>query len=77
MHKPKFVEKNEMLKLLKIQIDDLISIRRSNVIVIYKKERIWRVLYFGVPADCREKIKENEKINEFLGFARKLKSCEK
>ena len=60
MHKPKFVPENEMTKILcsfQIQTDHLILARRTDQVLINKKNRICHLVDFDVPADHRVKIK--------------------
>ena len=38
-----------------------------------KKKRICKIVYFAVPADHRIKLKECEKKDKYLDFARELK----
>ena len=54
--------------------------RKSELVIINKKRRKKRKRtchqqYFAVPANCRVKVKESEKINQYLDLARELKSC--
>ena len=61
MQNPESVLENETHKLLwdfEIQTDDLISDRRSDLIIINKKERTYRIVNFVVPTEHREKLKE-------------------
>ena len=76
MHNPKSVLENEMLKLLwdfDIKTNYLISVRRPDLIIINKKERTCRIVDFAIPADHRVKLKECEKRDKYLDFARWLK----
>ena len=38
-----------------------------------KKGRIWKIVYFAVPADHRIKLKKCEKKDKYLDLARELK----
>ncbi len=38
-----------------------------------KKERIWKIVDFAVPADLRIKLKDCEKKDKYLDLARELK----
>ena len=76
MHNPAGVWENETHKLLwdfDIHTDHLISARRPDVIIINKKRRICKIVYFAVPADRRIKLKEWEKKNKYLDLDRELK----
>ena len=76
MHKPESVQENEMHKILlnfEIQMDDLILARKPDLIIINKLRTCWKV-DFAIPVDHRVKIKENEKRDRYLNFARELKS---
>ena len=72
MHKPESIRENETHKIL---CDHLISTRRPDLVIVDRKKRICRIVYFDVPVDHRVKIKENEKIKN-LDFARELKNYE-
>ena len=76
MHNPALVLENDTHKLLwdfDIHTDHLISARRPDLIIINKKKRICKILYFDVPADHRIKLKECEKKDKYLDLARELK----
>ena len=77
-HNPEPALENDTHKLLwdfDIQTDHLISARRPDLIIIKKKKkkRICKIVDFAVPADHRIKLKECEKRDKYLGFARGLK----
>ena len=75
MHNPASVLENEMHQLLldfEIKTDHLISARRPNLIII-KKMRSCRKVDFVVPVGHRVKLKEVEKKDKYLNFARELK----
>ena len=72
------VQENNTHKLLwdfDIHTDHQISARRPDLIIINEKEkrRNCKIVDFVVPADHRIKVKENEKKDKFLDFARELK----
>ena len=74
------VLENDIRKLLwdfDIKTNHLISARRSDLIIIKKKQKkktkICKIVDFAVPADHRIKLKECEKRDKFLDLARKLK----
>ena len=76
MHNAAPVLENDKHKLLwdfDIQTDHLISARRPDLIIINKKKRICKIVDFAVPADHRIKLKECEKRDKYLDFARELK----
>ena len=73
MHCPAPVLENDTHKLLgdfDIHSDHLISARRSDLIIINKK-RACKIDDFAVPADHSIKLKECEKKDKYLVFARK------
>ena len=73
---PTFVLENDTHKLLwdfDIQTDHLIVTRRPDLIIINKKKRTCRIVDLTVPADNRVKLKESEKKDKYLDFARELK----
>ena len=75
MHNPVPVLENATHKLLwhfNIQTDHLIPARRPDLI-IKKKERTCKIVDFAVPANHRIKLKECEKKDKYLDFARELK----
>ena len=76
MHNPEPVLENNTQKLLwdfDIHTDHLISARRPDVIIINKKKRTRKIVYFVVPADYRIKLKECKKKDKYLDLARELK----
>ena len=76
MHNPESVLENETHKLLwdfEIQTDHLISARRTDLIMINKKERTCRIVDFAVSADHKVKLKESEKRDKCPNLARELK----
>ncbi len=58
-----------------IQTDHLIPARRPDLIIIIKKKkkRTCKIVDFAVPADHRIKLKECEKNDKYLDFAREFK----
>ena len=73
MHNPTPVLENDMHKLLwdfHIDTDHLIPARPCNN---QQKKRTCKIVDFAVPADHRIKLKECEKKDEYLDFARELK----
>ena len=76
MHNPASVLENYTHKLLwdfDIQTDHLISARRPDLIIINKKQRTCKIVNFAVLADHGIKLKESEKTDKYLDFARELK----
>ena len=76
MHNPAPVLENDTHKLLwdfNIQMDQPISARRPDLIMINKKKRISKIIDFAVPADYRINLKECEKKNKYHNLARELK----
>ena len=76
IHDPAPVLENDTHKLLwdfDVQMDDLISARRPDLIIISKEKKICKIVDFTVPADHRIKLKECEKRDKYLNLARELK----
>ena len=76
MHNPTPVPENDTHKLLwdfDIQTDHRISARRPDLIVVKKKKKTCKIGDFAVPADYRIKLKESEKKDKYLDFAREFK----
>ena len=76
MHNPAPVIENDSHKLLwdfNIQTDPLISARRPDLIIINKRKRICKIVDFAVPADHRLNLKQCEKKDKYLDYARELK----
>ena len=77
MYKQESVLENEMHNVhldFEIQMDHLISARRPHLETVKKKrERIWRIVDFAVPANYRVKPKGNKKKGKYLDLARELK----
>ena len=76
MNNPASVLENDTHKLLwdfDIEMDHLISARRSDLIIINKKKRTCKIVDFVVLVDHRIKLKESEKKDKYLNLARELK----
>ena len=76
IHKLASVLENNTLKLLwdfDIQIDHLILVRRSDLIIINKKIENLKNCRLCCPGWPQNKTEKNEKENKYLGFARELK----
>ena len=56
-----------------IHSDHLISARRSDLTIINKKERTFKIVDFVVSADHKIDLKECEKKDKYLDLARELK----
>ena len=75
MHNPAPVLENDTHKLLwdfSIQTDQLILARGPDLIII-KKKRIRKIVYFAISADHRINLKESEKKDKYFDLARELK----
>ncbi len=57
---------HKLLWDLDIHTDHQISARRPNLIIINKKKRTYKTEDFKVPADYRIKLKECEKMDNYL-----------
>ena len=55
------------------QTDHLISARQADQMIVNKRKSACRIVDFTVPADCRVKLKESEKIDTYLNIASELK----
>ena len=76
MHNPAPVIENNTHKLqwdFDIYMDHLISARRPDLILIYKKKRTCKIVDFAIPANHRIKLKEWEKKDKYLDLAKELK----
>ena len=76
MSNPESVQENENYKILRdfwIQTDHLISARLSDLVIVNKNKRTCRIVDFAVLADHRVKLKESEKRDKYLDFAKELK----
>ena len=76
MHNSESVLENETHKVLwnfDTQTDHLISTRRPALMIVNKKNRTCRIADFAGPADHKVKLKESEKKNKYVDFARELK----
>ena len=56
-----------------IQMDNLITARWPDLVIINQKRRNCRIVDFTIPAGYGVKWKEREKENKYLDFARELK----
>ena len=77
MHNLALVQENDTHKLLwnfNIETDHWMPARRPDLIIINnKKNRIYKIVDFAVPADHRINLKECEKKDKYLDLARELK----
>ena len=72
---PESVLENEDYKILwdfSIQNDHVIEARRSDLVVVYKKERSCKIIDFAVPGDSRIEEKEKDKIEKYQELGREL-----
>ena len=65
--------RHKLLWGFEIQTDHPISARRPDLIMINKKKRTCRIVYFAVH---RVKLKESEKKDKYLDLARELKKLQ-
>ena len=66
-HEPESVLENEDYKILwdfSIQTDHVIEARKSDLVLVDKKERICNIIDFAVPEDSRIEEKEKDKIEK-------------
>ena len=64
-HEPESVSENEDYNILwdfSIQIDHVIKVRRPDLVVVDKKERICKIIDFAVTGDSRIEQKKKDKI---------------
>ena len=76
MHNPESVLENEahkVFRVFEIQTDHLITARRSDQIIVNKKQRTCWIVDFDVLTDHKVKLKENEQRDKYLDLARELK----
>ena len=74
-HKPESVLEIEDYKILwdfSIQTDRVIEARRSDLVVVDKKERSCKIIDFLVPGDSRIEEKEKDKIEKYEDLGREL-----
>ena len=67
-HEPESVLENEDYKILwdfSIQTDHVIEAQRTDLVVVDKKERICKIIYFAVPGDSRTEEMEKDKIEKY------------
>ena len=75
-HQPKAVEENEKYKILwdfMVQTDHVIAVRRPDLIVLDKKNKVCQNIDFAVPYDTGVVQKEAEKIEKYQDLARELR----
>ena len=76
MHNPAPVLENNTHKLqwdFDMHTDNLISVRRPDLMIINKKKRTYKIVDFAVLPDHRIKLKECKKKDKYLNLARELK----
>ena len=74
-HEPESVLENEDYKMLWdfcIQTDHVIEVRRPDLVLVDKKERICKIIDFAVPGDSRIEEKEKDKIEKYQDLGREL-----
>ena len=72
---PESVLENEDYKILwdfSIQTDHVIEARRTDLVVVDKKERGCKIIDFAVPRDSRIEEKEKDKIEKYQDLGREL-----
>ena len=77
IHNPALIQENNtynFYEIFDIHTDHLISARRLDLIRINKIKRTCKIVGYAVPADHRIKLKECEKKDKYLNFARELKN---
>ena len=75
-HDPERFLENENYKILwdvSIQTDHVIEVRRPDLVVVDKKERICKITDFAVPGDSTFEEKKKEKIEKHEDLGRELK----
>ena len=68
-HEPERVLQNEDYKVLRglsLQTDHVIEARRTDFVVVDKKERSCKAIDFAVPADSRIEEKEKGKVEKYF-----------
>ena len=76
VHKPEFVWENELHKNLwgfENQTENLIPVRRLDLVLIKKKKRTCHLVDFAFTTNHRVKKKQSEKFDKYLDLARELK----
>ena len=64
MHQPETILENEFLGDFEIQTNHQIHSRRPDLILINQK--IYQIMDFAIPADCRDERKEDERKKKKL-----------
>ena len=75
MRKPKFLQENEMHKILcdfEIETDHAVFTWRSNLVLINKKQKAGHLVDIVVTATHRVKIRESKSIDKYLDLPREL-----
>ena len=62
----------KIIKYFSIQTDHVIEARRSDLVVVDKKERSCKIIDFVVPGDSRIEEKEEDKIGKYQDLRREL-----
>ena len=74
-HEPESILEIEGYKILwdfSIQTDHFIEARRTDLVIVDKKERICKTIDFAVPGDIRIAEKEKDRIEKYQDLGRKL-----
>ena len=74
-HEPESVLENEDYKILwdfSIQTDHAIEARRTDLVVVDKKERSCKIIDFALPGDSRIDEKEKDKVEKYQDLGREL-----
>ena len=74
-HEPESVLENEDYKILwdfSIRTDHVIEAQGPDLVVVDKKERIFKIIDFAVPGDSRVEEKEKDKIGKYQDLGRQL-----
>ena len=57
-----------------IQTDHVIEARRSDLVIVDKKERSCKIIDFPIPGDSRIEEKEKDKIEKYQDLGRELQN---
>ena len=77
MRNPESVLEKKTHKLpwdFEIQMDNLISARRLDLVIVNKRKRTWWIVDFAILADHRVKLNEYEKRDKYLALTIELKN---
>ena len=74
-HEPRSILENEDYNILydfSIQTDHVIEARRTDLVVVDKKKRSYKIIGFAVPGDNGNEEKEKDKIEKYQDLRREL-----